>query len=128
MFSIEIIPRHSVGVHVDNLTIVGITQPAPVLCHVLRHVYRDHQPVRPGAVHPGQGRRHGLEIVAQAHRQATEHQARVVEKQTVDRLWQGPQYQPGHGVTDADEADQVTPLGGGQAEDDGVILVTIKSS
>ena len=86
MFSIEIIPRHSVGVHVDNLTIVGITQPAPVLCHVLRHVYRDHQPIRPGAVHPGQGRRHGLEIVAQAHSQATEHQARVVEKQTVDRL------------------------------------------
>ena len=122
----EIIPRHPVGVHVEELTIVGVTQPASVLCNVLRHVYRDHQPLRPGAVHPGQGRRHGLDEVAQAHGQAAEHQARVVEEQTVDRLWQGPQYQPGHGVADADEADQVTTLGGGQAEDNGVILFSKK--
>ena len=60
------LPRHTIRVHVDELSIVRVTLPT----RVLRHVGDD-----PGmaAVNPGHGSREGLEVVAEGHGQPAEH-------------------------------------------------------
>ena len=122
---------------VDHLAVVGVTHPAGVLCHVghtlavsdggvedhgqgLGHVghtlavsnggVEDHGQGLALTVHPGQGGEYWLEVVTEGHGEAADDEAGVVEEQPVELLGQGAQDEPGDGVADADQPDEVTAL------------------
>ena len=76
------IPRDSVAVHIQELAVVWIAHPAVVL---RRGGGVDHRG-EARALHPRQGRRRGLEVVAGGHGEAAEDEAGVVQEQPVVEL------------------------------------------
>ena len=78
------IPRHSVAVHIQELAVVWIAHPAVVLRRGGGVGHRGRGEAR--ALHPRQGRRRGLEVVAGSHGEAAEDEAGVVQEQPVVEL------------------------------------------
>ena len=78
------IPRDSVAVHIQELAVVWIAHPAVVLRRGGGVGHRGRCEAR--TLHPRQGRRRGLEVVAGSHGEAAEDEAGVVQEQPVVEL------------------------------------------